>query len=702
MKILLGDPRHNTVGAHSYFVPIGIGYIGSHLLKQLHDKNIELKLSTNPKEIFNLLEKWKPDIIAISNYIWNANLSNLICEKAKKNSNTLCILGGPEFPAGTGARTIINNSLDKTYDKCFKYLIDRPSVDYFAFADGEVSMLEIVKKYIENNFSVKSMKEKDEAIMGCASVSKDKSKLHVGDYISRIGMEGSVKAEGRDIIPSPYTTGLLDKFLDGTYVPAFETARGCPFLCTFCDQGLDSTKITTFSVKRLAEEMMYVGKKMSNNKEGTKTTFIFDANWGMFDKDVDLAHEILKIVEKYDWPKYIECLTPKSNWNNLIKINDILKNRVQLSLSMQSLKTETLKEIKRTNWTIDQYLSFINEVKKRGKPTASEMIIPLPNETEESFYQGVKFFMDNHVQTRTWTLMQLVGTELGRDFAIKKYNLKSKYRILPKEFGVYCSKKTFEIEKICVATNTMSFQSYLNCRNYSFILKLLGHTIFRPVYKLTQKLGISWFDFSKKLFNLLQEKNYKSKFKNLFDDFCKESRNECFDTYDEAINFYSKKENYEALLNGEIGENLGAKYQAKSFLILKDIFSTIFFILKKDFNKNKKKELDLVLDSSEKWLRNLYIIDAIIDDNNFIKNNNNYRIEMDFDFPAWLAKSDSPLNEFKKQSAYELNYNIEKIQNIRNEIKTVQGDQERALGRYLDRRQMIGFDLFEKQFTKLM
>lgn len=189
MKILLGDPRHNTVGAHSYFVPIGIGYIGSHLLKQFHDKNIELILSTNPKEIFNLLEKWKPDIIAISNYIWNANLSNLICEEAKKNSNTLCILGGPEFPAGTGARTITNNSLDRTYDKCFKYLIDRPSVDYFAFADGEVSMSEIVKKYIENNFSVKSMKEKDEAIMGCASISKDKSKLYVGDYISRIGME---------------------------------------------------------------------------------------------------------------------------------------------------------------------------------------------------------------------------------------------------------------------------------------------------------------------------------------------------------------------------------------------------------------------------------------------------------------------------------------------------------------------------------
>jgi len=329
------------------------------------------------------------------------------------------------------------------------------------------------------------------------------------------------------------------------------------------------------------------------------------------------------------------------------------------------------------------------------------MIIPLPNETEESYFKGVKFFMDNHVQTRTWTLMQLVGTELGRDFGIKKYGLKSKYRILPKEFGVYQSKKIFEIEKICVATNTMNFQNYLNCRNYSFILKLLGHTIFRPVYELTQKFGISWFDFSKKLFNVLQEKNYKSKFQDLFDDFCKESSDECFDTYDDAINFYSKKENYEALLDGEIGENLGAKYQAKSFLILEDIFSTIFFILKKYFNKNKDRDMQLILDSSEKWLRNLYIIDAIIDDSK-LKKNNGYKIDMDFDVPAWLTEISSPLNKFRKQSSYQLNYNIEKIKNIRNEIKTVQGDQLRALGRYLDRRQMIGFDLFEKQFTRLM
>ena len=43
LKILLGDPRHKTVGSHSYFVPIGIGYIGSNLLANF--KNVERRKS---------------------------------------------------------------------------------------------------------------------------------------------------------------------------------------------------------------------------------------------------------------------------------------------------------------------------------------------------------------------------------------------------------------------------------------------------------------------------------------------------------------------------------------------------------------------------------------------------------------------------------------------------------------------------------
>ena len=113
IKVLLTDPRHDTVSVHSSFIPINIGYIAAFLKHKIKNFNIQIELTTNTKETFDLLDNWKPDVIGISNYVWNSGLSNAICKYAKKlNPNTLTILGGPEFPAGTGARTIENSPKD--------------------------------------------------------------------------------------------------------------------------------------------------------------------------------------------------------------------------------------------------------------------------------------------------------------------------------------------------------------------------------------------------------------------------------------------------------------------------------------------------------------------------------------------------------------------------------------------------------------
>jgi len=704
IKILFCDPRHETVGTHSSYVPINIAYIAAHVKHNIKNFEVEIELTTTVKEVFPLLENWKPDIIGISNYVWNSGLANAICKYAKKlNPNTLTILGGPEFPAGTGAIRIDNTPKDATYDKCFNYLTERPDVDYFAYSDGEVAFLEVVENFIKNNFLVKSLKADDKPVKGCASLSKDKQKLLSGKYIPRIGMEGGLKVDGRDIIPSIYTSGMLDKYLNGKYIPSFETARGCPYLCTFCDQGLDSSKITAFSTNRLAEEMMYVGERMSKIEGGTKSVAIFDSNWGLFQKDVDLAPRILEVMNKYDWPQYIDCSAPKEKRENIIAINDKLKNRVQLGLAMQSLNNETLKDIKRKNWGRERYIEFIREIEKRGKSNTCEQIIPLPNETEETYYDGIKFLMDNNVKTQTYTLMLIVGTELGRDESARVNEIKAKFRILPKQFGQYNGERVFEIEKVCVGTKTMSYQSYLNCRNYSFIVKLLGQPVFTPIYKLIQKIGISWYDFSRAVTKTVEDNSHKSQLKTLYDEFCYESHNELFETEQEAKDFYSIEENYQMLMKGEMGENLLGKYSAKGLLFYNDVLAALFEVIRGEFKEHLDPKINLILESSEKWLKNIYTIDEIFSDESEINENKPYNLDINFDLPSWLNESDEPLEKFNKKTTYQLEYNLKNIHYLRNEMKSIYAnDKERAFNRYLMHHGMEkGSGLLERKFLKI-
>ncbi len=702
MKILLCDPRHDTVGTHSNYVPINIGYIATYLKKKITKIDLQLKIVTETNEIFDFIEKWKPDVIALSNYVWNSTLSNRMCEIAKENNpNILTILGGPEFPAGTGSRKIENSDKDQTYTKCLNYLVERPAVDYFVYSDGEVVFFEIIEEFIKKKYSVKSLKSENKPIKGCVSVSSNKKELLIGEYVARLGMEGSVKSEGRDEIPSPYLSGILDKYLDGSYVPSFETSRGCPYLCTFCDQGIDESKITSFSTKRLSDEMWYVAEKIAKLEKGTKTVCIYDANWGLFDKDVELADHIKKIMDKYDWPQIIHCSTPKNKKEKLLKIDDKLKNRVQMGLAMQSMDSDVLQNIKRKNLTTQNQIQIIHEIQRRGKTATTELIIPLPGETEQSYFEGMKFLMDNNVMTGTYTLMMLCGAELGRDAAIKKYNLKSKYRVLPKQFGNYYGKKIFEFERVCVGTNTMSYENYLNCRNFSFILQLLSASIFSPIYKLTKKLNISWHDVVKKTSEVIKEKEFKGKFKDLYNDFCKEAENELFDSEQEAYEFYSKDENYKKLLKGDIGENLLGKYGAKGFFIYKYIVTDLFRIIKNNFNTSLDKDFILILNSAEKWMNNLYMIDEIMGEEISTKQKIN-EIELNFDFPGWLSEDHLPIKNFKSNVAYKIELNQKKIDFLKNEIKSIYTDDKlRALGRYFRQHMQSGQSVFERKYQKI-
>ena len=328
------------------------------------------------------------------------------------------------------------------------------------------------------------------------------------------------------------------------------------------------------------------------------------------------------------------------------------------------------------------------------------MIIPLPGETKETYFEGIEFLMEHNIQPGTYTLMMLDGAELGRDAAIKRFGMKGKWRILPKQFGKYNGKKVFETEQACIETNTMSFDDYIECRNYSFILRLISSQSFLPIYKLAKQLNISWFEVSKKLSELVQDKNFKGKLKDIFDGFCKESQNELFETQKEAMDFYEIEENYKKLVSGDIGDNLLGKYSALGLLHINEVISAIFYIMKNKFNIENNEKSKKILESSEKWLKNIYMIDKIFDQD--VGNQKKHKIEMNFDFPSWLTEDTKPINSFIKDSVYEFSYDKDKLDYLRRELNIISAStNEIALGKLLLQQAARSFNIFEKQYTKI-
>ena len=72
--------------------------------------------------------------------------------------------------------------------------------------------------------------------------------------------------------------------------------------------------------------------------------------FGMLRRDEIISDYIGRLQDKFNWPHYFNVSTGKSQHERIIKVaKKNLKNKLVVSLSVQSLNEQTLSEIKRKN-----------------------------------------------------------------------------------------------------------------------------------------------------------------------------------------------------------------------------------------------------------------------------------------------------------------------------------------------------------------
>ncbi len=365
LKVALGHLSHTTTGRHSVYMPINIGYIGAYARSVLGEENIELRLYSEADHMSQDITDWKPDVVATANYVWNSEIGLAILKIAREvNPDVVCVAGGPEIPELPEDRKA--------------YLDDRPQIDLYAYIEGELPFGELVKKIYAGASAIELRREPQPGLIA----------LHpdTGELLTGLPMD---RPMDMDVIPSPYLTGLMDQWFDGSYAPSIETARGCPFRCTFCFQGQKYfNTIARFSVERINAEFTYMAERMKDYPDILLN--ICDSNFGMYKRDLEFADHLRGLQDTHGWPNAFNVTTGKANYDRILEVAEKLRNKMHVSTSVQSLNDETLEIIERRNLPWDQYVAIQAEMKKRGMISMAETIIPMPMETKESFFEGLK------------------------------------------------------------------------------------------------------------------------------------------------------------------------------------------------------------------------------------------------------------------------------------------------------------------------
>ena len=632
LKIFLADLTYDTIMLSTDVFPLNIGFIGSYTKAQF-GSNVEIKLFKYIQKLEDELERSPPDILGMSNYAWCYRVSREISKIfLRLNPNGIIVWGGPNFPLDLPSQE--------------RFFSDNSVIDIYVPVEGEIGFANIVKKALE----VKSKDEfrnkmLEDPIDGCITRLKN-GKLQYST--------APIRTKQLDEIPSPYTTGILDEFFDGKLAPMIQTNRGCPFSCTFCVDGSDLVnKINSFSIERVKEELHYIAKRVTPN---IHSMHISDLNFGMYNKDLEICDYINEIQEKYNFPKYVKVTSGKNKKEKIIAAIKKLGSSTSMTMSVQSMDPQVLSNIRRDNISKDALVALGPALKEEGLNTVSEVILGLPGETYASTLQTIKDLIHANIDwINIWTLMLLDGSELNTPQERKKWNLKSKFRIIPRDF-VKLKNGTVvtEIEEVGIGSNTLSFDEYVELRLFALVLQVAkSGTLFAPLFKFLGEQNIDIFDL---LYKMLKSINLTSKnLQELFNQFKQDTITELWDSPEEIEKNYQNESEYNKLLDGKAGQNLIFYYHALS--ISEHISDWTEFILQIS---------EMMLNQDEKVSKDVY--QQFFSVSNYCRGlgynvlgkdrmQTEPRFFLDYNIMAWM-NTDSSLSNFKNKKRREVVFQL--------------------------------------------
>lgn len=341
-----------------------------------------------PEKVIELLDN--PFMVLFSCSVWNTEYNKTVA-KAIKEAYPSCLIT-------FGGHNVSNNE---------NYLRDNDFIDFLTHRFGE----EPTEGILESLATGKSLDE-----IPNISYRNEAGEIVTTAYAPQTGTE----------YPSPYLEGTFDEILkdDIVFSALFETNRGCPNSCSFCDWGSLKSKVRLFPMERVFAEIDWFVEH--------KIEFVFctDGNFCLFNRDEEIADYIVHCKNTYGYPKMFRVCFTKNKFDFVFDIGTkFFKNGLDKAqtLSFQSMNEQVLKNVGRKNISTEKFRELMLKYNEINISTFSELILGLPGETYETFCEGVNILIENgqHYAINIYPCELLPNAEMGQKAYQEKFGIKS-------------------------------------------------------------------------------------------------------------------------------------------------------------------------------------------------------------------------------------------------------------------------------------
>ncbi len=429
------------------YLPYSVGLLqayAEHHLENPQDFNFLLPVYKKSPAAEAAKALQSADIVGFSVYVWNIKASLAIAKLlAEKTPGLFTIFGGPHVP-----------------DNAENFLRENPFIDVVCHGEGEEVFMHLMT----------AGKNGDWADTPGISFLDDRQDFQTNPKAAR--------KRNLDDFPSPFLTGVFAPLMatetENAWIGLWETNRGCPFSCTFCDWGsATQAKLLKFDEQRLVREVDWFAEH--------RIEFIFtcDANFGIIPRDVELARYVSESKRKTGYPQALSVQNTKNATERAYLTQKILSDsglNKGVALSLQSTSPLALKNIKRDNISLASYEELQKRFTRDGVETYSDLILSLPGETYQSFIEGVSTIMESgqHNRIQFNNLSILPNAEMGDPEYQKRFGMKLVETPTVNVHGsLQQEDEIIETQELVVCTDSMPPEAWVQTRSFAWMTAFL-------------------------------------------------------------------------------------------------------------------------------------------------------------------------------------------------------------------------------------